>query len=400
MLRIHFLLIGHFVFFQCDKPVTVIEKALKNPNPKIQNVLENKNEHEIQILLSEIKRNHSGEVLFKESTYQLDEDLYFYPASTAKLPIAILALQKLNSLKDKGIPISGDSPFYIRNKDEETIVDRDSTQKKGIVTVNHLIKKIFLVSDNDAYNYLFDFLGTDYINRELIKKGLNKTQINHKFLIGADNQNTWEYTFFGDNKKIIYYQPSIKAEFQLPPQNLKGILKGIGYVELENIIYEPMNFEKKNRISIRNLEGIMKRIIFPEAFQKKERFNLTTEDYNFLKYWMSRTTLESNYPDYNSENYWDSYVKFFIYGDKKDVMNPEIRIYNKVGDAYGTITDVAYIKDKKNEIEFFLTATILVNENKIFNDDIYESDQIGIPFLAALGRAVLEELKKDKLLFN
>ena len=81
-------------------------------------------------------------------------------------------------------------------------------------------------------------------------------------------------------------------------------------------------------------------------------------------------------------------------------MNPEIRIYNKVGDAYGTITDVAYIKDKKNEIEFFLTATILVNENKIFNDDIYESDQIGIPFLAALGRAVLEELKKDKLLFN
>ena len=400
MLRIHFLLIGHFVFFQCDKPVTVIEKALKNPNPKIQNVLENKNEHEIQILLSEIKRNHSGEVLFKESTYQLDEDLYFYPASTAKLPIAILALQKLNSLKAKGIPISGDTPFYIRNMDGETIVDRDSTQKKGIVTVNHLIKKIFLVSDNDAYNYLFDFLGTDYINRELIKKGLNKTQINHKFLIGADNQNTWEYTFFGDNKKIIYYQPSIKAEFELPPQNLKGFLKGIGYVELENIIYEPMNFEKKNRISIRNLEGIMKRIIFPEAFQIKERFNLTTEDYNFLKYWMSRTTLESNYPDYNSENYWDSYVKFFIYGDKKDVMNPEIRIYNKVGDAYGTITDVAYIKDKKNEIEFFLTATILVNENKIFNDDIYESDQIGIPFLAALGRAVLEEIKKDKLLFN
>ena len=81
-------------------------------------------------------------------------------------------------------------------------------------------------------------------------------------------------------------------------------------------------------------------------------------------------------------------------------MNPEIRIYNKVGDAYGTITDVAYIKDKKNDIEFFLTATILVNENKIFNDDIYESDQIGIPFLAALGRAVLEEIKKDKLLFN
>ena len=162
MLRIHFLLIVHFVFFQCDKPVTVLDKSLKNPNPQIQNVLANKNKHEIQILLSEIKRKHSGEVLFKESTYQLDEERYFYPASTAKLPIAILALQKLNSLKAKGIPISGDTPFYINNKDRETIVDSDSTQKKGVVTVNHLIKKIFLVSDNDAYNYLFDFLGAGF----------------------------------------------------------------------------------------------------------------------------------------------------------------------------------------------------------------------------------------------
>jgi hypothetical protein len=66
MLRIHFLLIIHFVFFQCDKPVTVLDKSLKNPNPQIQNVLGDKNKHEIQILLSEIKRNHSGEFYLKK----------------------------------------------------------------------------------------------------------------------------------------------------------------------------------------------------------------------------------------------------------------------------------------------------------------------------------------------
>jgi len=400
MLRKYHLLLSFIFFIKCYPQTAILDLALKHPDQAIQKVLRNKEKHEIQILLTKIKRTPSELIVFEEEEYQIDEGRYFYPASTVKLPIAILVLQKLNTLKSQGVKITGNTPFFISTKEGDTIIHRDTTHNKGKLTFHHLIKKIFLVSDNDAYNYLFDFLGTDYINRELIKKGLNKTQIKHKFLIGADNQNTWEYTFFGDNKKIIYYQPSIKAEFELPPQNLKGILKGIGYVELENIIYEPMNFEKKNRISIRNLEGILKRIIFPEAFQKKQHFNLTTEDYNFLKYWMSRTTLESNYPDYNSENYWDSYGKFFIYGDKKNVMTPEIRIYNKVGYAYGTITDVAYIKDKKNEIEFFLTATILVNENKIFNDDIYESDQIGIPFLAALGRAVLEELKKDKLLFH
>ena len=48
---------------------------------------------------------------------------------------------------------------------------------------------------------------------------------------------------------------------------------------------------------------------------------------------------------------------------------------------------------ENNNIEFFLTVTILVNENMIFNDDIYEFEQVGIPFLGALGRAVLEEIR-------
>ncbi|MGB5359311.1 MAG: hypothetical protein WBN27_05150, partial [Eudoraea sp.] len=58
----------------------------------------------------------------------------------------------------------------------------------------------------------------------------------------------------------------------------------------------------------------------------------------------------------------------------------------KVGFAYGTLTDCAYIVDEKNHIEFMLTATILVNKDDIFNNDNYEYEEIGIPFLAALGR--------------
>ena len=154
-----------------------------------------------------------------------------------------------------------------------------------------------------------------------------------------------------------------------------------------------MSFEQKNRISIRNLQGILQRIIFPDIFSNQEQFDLTDEDYKFLRKWMSRTTLESNNPNYKNAEYWDSFGKFLIYGDQKGAMIPEIRIYNKVGYAYGTLTDVAYIRDENNNIEFFLTVTILVNENMIFNDDIYEFEQVGIPFLGALGRAVLEEIR-------
>ena len=73
---------------------------------------------------------------------------------------------------------------------------------------------------------------------------------------------------------------------------------------------------------------------------------------------------------YDKKEYYDSYCKFFLFGDSKDDIPEHIKIYNKVGFAYGTLTDCAYIKDTKNNIDFLLTATILVNKDGIFNDDI------------------------------
>jgi hypothetical protein len=37
-----------------------------------------------------------------------------------------------------------------------------------------------------------------------------------------------------------------------------------------------------------------------------------------------------------------------------------------------------------------VTATILVNSNGIFNDNNYEYDEVGIPFLAQLGRELYQ----------
>lgn len=91
---------------------------------------------------------------------------------------------------------------------------------------------------------------------------------------------------------------------------------------------------------------------------------------------------------YDEAHFQDGYGKFFIYGDSKARIPKHVQIFNKVGYAYGTLTDNAYIKENKNKIEFLLTATILVNKNEIFNDGIYEFESVGIPFLAELGRQV------------
>ena len=59
--------------------------------------------------------------------------------------------------------------------------------------------------------------------------------------------------------------------------------------------------------------------------------------------------------------------------------------------------DGAYIEDTKEGIAFFLTAIIYTNENQILNDDTYETDTIGQPFMRELGDLIYNyqlELKR------
>ena len=384
-----FLIIAlSFSMLSCTQH-TPLEQALIDAEFKVKKVLDLADEHEVQIRYTQIRRGENN--LPEFTTYSLFEDseTYFYPASTAKLPVAALALQRLRELQAEGVAIDRNTPFHIRDRNNHPIALEDSTALSRTLSIAHLIKKIFLVSDNDAYNYLFDFLGTDYINSQLRDKGLKETSIHHKFLFGADNNTTWEYYFLHE-QDTLYKQQSIHAKELIGNGNLKKMIKGVGYLDDNELVNEPFDFSKKNRISIHDLEGILKRIVFPEIFDSDERFGLLEEDYEFLQYWMSRNTLESNDPDYSSDpDLYDSYVKFFIYGDQKGTMTDEVRIFNKVGDAYGTLTETAYIQDRASAIEFLLTATVHVNENQIFNDNIYEYDSIGFPFMAGLGRAIL-----------
>ena len=112
---------------------------------------------------------------------------------------------------------------------------------------------------------------------------------------------------------------------------------------------------------------------------------------------MSKYSTETKSPTYNSPGYWDTYVKFLFYGSEKQKPELHIRIFNKVGDAYGFLTDIAYIVDYNNNIEFLLSATIHCNRDGIYNDDKYEYETIGLPFMKNLGRIIYEhELKRPR----
>jgi len=354
----------------------------------IKKVQSDLNTHEVQILFTRIHRDSSGLPKFERHNFQVNSKQYFYPASTVKFPVAILALQKIRKLQSQGIPVTADTPFKVLFS-ENLIKKTDSTHPKNNLTIAHLIKKIFLVSDNMAYNYLFDFIGSDDANKAIHNIGITNFNLSHKFSDSENENSTPRFIFFNQKGDTIYNQAPIISNQKIKNTNLGGVLKGKGYIKDGILIGESMDFSEKNYVSISALHQILERIIFPKLFSKKKQFTIEPEDYFFLRYWMSRTPNEVTIPFYDRETFFDSYCKFFIYGDKKGEMTNNIRIYNKVGLAYGTATDVAYVKDS-NGVEFFLTATILTNKNEIFNDNTYEYDQLGIPFLAALGREIYQ----------
>jgi hypothetical protein len=169
---------------------------------------------------------------------------------------------------------------------------------------------------------------------------------------------------------------------------------GRGHMNKGQLVEQPFDFSTKNRFPLSDLHSMLMSVIFPDAVPKQQRFNLTDEDYQFLYRYMSMMPKESDHPQYDTSHYTDAYVKFLLFGGDGPIRDSNIRIFNKVGDAYGFLTDVAYVVDFANGIEFLLSATIYCNSDGIFNDDKYDYDTVGFPFFRNLGRVIYSHEKR------
>ncbi len=368
----------------CQAQKIGLEKLSKSKNDLLKPVFDNAEKYELQILYTQINRKPNGEIEFKDFEYRVSDSAYFYPASSVKLPVAALALEKLRELRNsEQIGISRNSPYYIEGDSVKHSISRD-------------IEAVFAVSDNEAFNRLFEFLGQDYINNKLEQKGLNPVSISHRLSVGdALKTETIPLIFeILENSNTSTFRLPVTNNLSATPLNMKGIQKGIGFIQNDTLVEGAFDFSLKNYFPLRSQHQLMKQLMFPEKFPENKRFNLDEGDREFLLNSMNQTPREAGY---DPEEYYDSYVKFFLYGDAKNAIPDEIEIHNKIGQAYGTLTETAYITNASKEVEFLLSATVLVNKNGIFNDNNYEYESIGIPFFAALGREIYElELNRKK----
>jgi hypothetical protein len=180
-----------------------------------------------------------------------------------------------------------------------------------------------------------------------------------------------------------------KGQYHAEPYSARADKLGKGYMKEESLVAAPMDFSRKNRISLYSLHEIMKSVIFPEAVPVKQRFFLEQDDYRFIRQYMSATPSSAGYPPYDSTEYYDTYCKFLLFGaDRHQRIPAGMKVFNKVGDAYGHLLDVAYVADAVNGVEFMLSVVAYCNKDGILNDNRYDYDEIGFPLLKYIGQRI------------
>ena len=362
-----------------------LEKMLRNQKDTLlRHVLSHPETYRYQLIYTQIDRDEKNTPSFTNYYYHFDSLKYFNPASTVKLPLALLTLEKLHTLEKYGVdmttPVKIDSSYS-----GQMSMYLDSTSESGLPSMAHFIKKVFLISDNVAYNRMYEFLGQQTINRRLHSMGYPDLRITRRFvrMNEDENRHTNAMRFITAEGKLLYEQP---PAYNTDSFNFSHINKmGTAHYANDSLMQEPINFTTANNVTVHHLQQIVQAVLFPESVEPKKRFTLTRADYAFLYRYLSQYPSETDFPKYDSTEYYDSYVKFFFKeGGKR--MPSNIRVFNKVGWAYGCMTDVSYIVDFKNKVEFMLTLTLYVNSDGVMNDDKYDYETIGLPFFYKLGQ--------------
>jgi hypothetical protein len=359
-------------------------------------VLASPNTYRYQLVYTKIDRDQNGVPHFTNYTLHADAENYFNPASMVKMPLAFLAMEKLNELNQTGVNRYTTMQFD-SNYQRQVAMYADSSAQNKKPSIAHFVKRAFLISENDPYNRLYQFMGQGPTNQKLIAKGYSSTKITRQFMGYTEDQNRHTNGInFVDEKglPILKLAPQYnKDSFQFGAPILIG---DAHWNSKDEVVHAPFDFTRHNNISLVDMQKMLQSVIFPASVPKQNRFNMAEADRLFLLQYLSQYPSETNYPKYDSAHFYDSYVKFF-FQDSSHAMPKHIRVFNKVGWAYGFLTDVSYVLDTKNNIDYMLSATVYVNSDGVVNDSKYDEATVGFPFLNKIGTAFYEyELKRPR----
>jgi len=363
---------------------------IKGKDSLVDAIFNQQNKYKLQIIYGKTV-HHQMDSVELINTKLTDSAYYFYPASAIKLPCAILAMEKLRELK---IP----EEHYFRIGDKYTCgntshITKSQKQKSSYYDILQLM---LAVSDNAAYNSVYEFLTPSYISSSLKKRSLSSIHIYKRFAGCSltENLKINPVSFYNLKDRIIYKQkPTVIELGEMAKHYAFDHSKLIGEKHEFNFLIKnsPFDFNYTIETSLMDLHSSLTRLVYPETAEPRDRWKITDEEWSFLLKNIGVYPRELKVTPYtDTTKYPDNLLKYIVVGNQRNNKGNNIRTFSKIGISYGFITETAYVVDFEKNIDFFLSANIYVNENKILNDNIYEYESIARPFLSRLGSLILE----------
>jgi beta-lactamase class A len=321
---------------------------------------------------------------WQKTSWQLTPERWFSTASVAKLPIALLACEKIATL---GLGLDAQIGFT-----QPPIGGEWPANEPEYEALSRTLNRIFTVSENPPFNRLFDFLGVDAMSERLTALGYPSARLISRMSAPViDNARTRAGLVKDANGTVVFEFPERLGSIRV--SDLAEVSTGLGFLSDDGVLIEgPHDFSKANFVALADSQQMLKALIDPASVPVEQRWAIPESMRLQLLVIMARMPRESTDPVYDPVEYYDGYARFFMIGDSKAEKPQSLHLIGKSGEAYGFLTDVSFITQDGSDLELLLSANIYVNADGIFNDDAYEYESLGYPFLAALGRAVWQAL--------
>lgn len=375
---------------------------LQEASPALTRVLATPETYRVQVLISELVTNRSGRITLRRSSHRLGAE-YFYPASSIKLCAAIAALQEIEELQARHqtgdlleVPLEI-APLF----PGDAAQTNDASNLTGdVITIGQEIRKICLVSDNQAFNRFYDLTGHEALNQSMHALGLRSTVLNHRLSETRpipDMLASAPVTFRVLNREPIVV-PAQRSQLFLTNTS-KDLSLGTGYLKGDTLVNEPMDFSRRNGISLVDLQDLLVKLTRPDIALGTPKLELSPAHRTMLLEAMSMYPSESTNPVYSPERHPGIRSKFLRPGIHRvfpaEKRGERIEVTGKPGRAYGFSIENSYVRNPANGRAVFVTAVLYTNSDGILNDDKYDYETVADPFLADLGEWVARRYLMD-----
>jgi hypothetical protein len=339
---------------------------------------------EVQLLLTEVRRDRDRIVLV-DHPLGLAPTRWYAAASLVKLVVVLIAAERLTAL----------------GLDERARIALDASPASGAWSADEqadesfarIARRLLVASENPPYNRLYDWIGPDAIAARLAELGWPDARLNARLGstdVGANRRLAGSRVL--DATGRVHATAPARMVAEPPPFAHGAVLRGRGWHDGSRIIEGPHDFSRANFLPLAAVHRLLLTLVYGDRVDGLPTLALSPRLRAFVLDCASRWPRENIDPIYPEPAYPDNWAKFLVVGDRPGRAPDALRLTGKSGMAWGWLSDCEHIADAASGVECVLSAVIHVDTDGIYNDDVYAYDEIGLPFLGALGRAALQVL--------